>query len=84
MSEHELQFHYFKMFDTDNNKKLDGLEILKAITHVHSKIYDYFILLLWFWKLEFPLFATGKIWDFLWIGSSLEFFIVCKSLILCP
>lgn len=34
MSLEELEFHYFKMHDFDNNTKLDGLEILKALTHL--------------------------------------------------
>ncbi|XP_066583683.1 multiple coagulation factor deficiency protein 2 homolog [Prorops nasuta] len=33
MSERELEFHYFKVHDVDNNTKLDGLEILHAIQH---------------------------------------------------
>ncbi|KAL0266800.1 UNVERIFIED_CONTAM: hypothetical protein PYX00_009248 [Menopon gallinae] len=33
MSPAELEFHYFKIHDYDNNTKLDGLEILQAIRH---------------------------------------------------
>lgn len=33
MSDDELEFHYFKLHDFDNNTKLDGLEILNAIQH---------------------------------------------------
>ncbi|XP_015587113.1 multiple coagulation factor deficiency protein 2 homolog [Cephus cinctus] len=33
MTEQELEFHYFKLHDVDNNTKLDGLEILHAIQH---------------------------------------------------
>ncbi|KAK2582278.1 hypothetical protein KPH14_004621 [Odynerus spinipes] len=33
MSEQEIEFHYFKVHDIDNNTKLDGLEILYAIQH---------------------------------------------------
>ena len=36
MSEEELEFHYFKMHDYDNNNKLDGVEIGKALTHFHD------------------------------------------------
>jgi len=36
MSEEELEFHYFKLHDYDNNNKLDGTEIVKAITHFHQ------------------------------------------------
>ncbi|XP_067011651.2 multiple coagulation factor deficiency protein 2 homolog [Anabrus simplex] len=37
MSPEELEFHYFKLHDFDNNTKLDGLEILQAIQHtVHN------------------------------------------------
>ncbi|OAD57532.1 Multiple coagulation factor deficiency protein 2 like protein [Eufriesea mexicana] len=33
MTEQEIEFHYFKIHDIDNNNKLDGLEILYAIQH---------------------------------------------------
>ncbi|XP_071794871.1 multiple coagulation factor deficiency protein 2 homolog isoform X2 [Asterias amurensis] len=33
MNDEELEFHYFKLHDFDNNTKLDGLEILAAISH---------------------------------------------------
>ncbi|XP_076652157.1 multiple coagulation factor deficiency protein 2 homolog [Halictus rubicundus] len=33
MTEQEIEFHYFKVHDVDNNAKLDGLEILHAIQH---------------------------------------------------
>ncbi|CAH1791970.1 unnamed protein product [Owenia fusiformis] len=36
MSEDELQFHYFKLHDYDNNNKLDGLELINAMTHYHK------------------------------------------------
>ena len=35
MSEDELQFHYFKMHDNDDNNKLDGLELIKSLIHWH-------------------------------------------------
>ncbi|XP_052869532.1 GATA zinc finger domain-containing protein 10 isoform X3 [Anopheles cruzii] len=35
MSEQELQFHYFKMHDSDNNNKLDGCELIKSLIHWH-------------------------------------------------
>ncbi|XP_064603133.1 multiple coagulation factor deficiency protein 2 homolog [Liolophura sinensis] len=34
MTAEELEFHYFKLHDTDNNTKLDGLEILQALAHM--------------------------------------------------
>jgi len=34
MSPEELEFHYFKLHDYDNNTMLDGLEIFKALTHL--------------------------------------------------
>src|SRR4051812_39914994 len=34
-SEEELQFHYFKIHDYDDNNMLDGLEIISALTHRH-------------------------------------------------
>lgn len=39
MTEQELQFHYFKMHDADNNNKLDGCELIKSLIHWHGKIY---------------------------------------------
>ncbi len=37
MSDQELQFHYFKMHDTDANNKLDGSELVKSIIHWHDE-----------------------------------------------
>ncbi|KAK0095801.1 hypothetical protein PV326_007340 [Microctonus aethiopoides] len=37
MSEEELQFHYFKMHDADNNNKLDGCELIKSLIHWHEQ-----------------------------------------------
>lgn len=37
MTEEEIEFHYFKVHDVDNNDKLDGLEILNAIQHTFHK-----------------------------------------------
>ena len=31
-----MEFHYFKLHDYDNNKKLDGLELGVAMTHYHD------------------------------------------------
>ena len=36
MSEDEVQFHYFKLHDYDNNNMLDGLELVSALTHYHK------------------------------------------------
>uniref|UniRef100_A0A7G3AQB5 Putative mediator of rna polymerase ii transcription subunit 12-like protein n=1 Tax=Lutzomyia longipalpis TaxID=7200 RepID=A0A7G3AQB5_LUTLO len=36
MTEQELQFHYFKMHDSDNNNKLDGCELIKSLIHWHA------------------------------------------------
>ena len=35
MTEQELQLHYFKLHDYDNNNMLDGLELIQALTHFH-------------------------------------------------
>ena len=44
MSEQELQFHYFKMHDTDSNNKLDGCELVKSVIHWHGNFnFCYFI-----------------------------------------
>ncbi|XP_067939625.1 multiple coagulation factor deficiency protein 2 homolog [Watersipora subatra] len=37
MTEKELQFHYFKLHDFDDNNLLDGLEIVKALRHNHEQ-----------------------------------------------
>lgn len=36
MSPEQLQFHYFNMHDLDKNGRLDGVELIKAITHFHA------------------------------------------------
>ncbi len=33
MRDEEIAFHYFKIHDTDNDNRLDGLEIMQAIMH---------------------------------------------------
>lgn len=43
MSEAELQFHYFKMHDSDNNNKLDGCELIKSLIHWHGKWNNIFL-----------------------------------------
>ena len=35
MTDEELQFHYFKLHDYDNNNMLDGTELISAMTHYH-------------------------------------------------
>ncbi|GMT10708.1 hypothetical protein PFISCL1PPCAC_2005 [Pristionchus fissidentatus] len=37
MTPEQLQFHYFNMHDLDKNGKLDGIELIKAITHFHNE-----------------------------------------------
>ncbi|CRK96415.1 CLUMA_CG009831, isoform A [Clunio marinus] len=37
MTDQELQFHYFKMHDADNNNKLDGCELIKSLIHWHAQ-----------------------------------------------
>ncbi|CAI4223280.1 unnamed protein product [Auanema sp. JU1783] len=37
MTPEQLQFHYFNMHDLDKNGRLDGIELIKAITHFHSE-----------------------------------------------
>ncbi|XP_070180765.1 multiple coagulation factor deficiency protein 2 homolog [Littorina saxatilis] len=34
MSPEEMEFHYFRLHDSDNDTRLDGLEILKALSHM--------------------------------------------------
>jgi len=40
MTEQELQLHYFKMHDADNNNKLDGCELIKSLIHWHGSETD--------------------------------------------
>ena len=35
-SSEEMEFHYFKLHDYDNNNKPDGLELAAAMTHYHE------------------------------------------------
>lgn len=37
MTNEQLQFHYFKMHDSNDDNKLDGVELVKAITHFHDE-----------------------------------------------
>ena len=37
MSDEDLQFHYFKLHDYDNNNRLDGIELGNAMTHFHEE-----------------------------------------------
>lgn len=37
MTDAELQFHYFKIHDSDNNNKLDGCELIKSLIHWHEQ-----------------------------------------------
>ncbi|KAI6199312.1 hypothetical protein M3Y96_00613500 [Aphelenchoides besseyi] len=36
LNEQQRKFHYFKLHDLNRDSSLDGLEILKAITHNHD------------------------------------------------
>jgi len=36
MSQEELQFHYFKLHDSNNDNLLDGWELMYALNHDHS------------------------------------------------
>ena len=38
MDDNQLLMTYFKKYDTDDNKKLDGLELLEAIRRMDGKI----------------------------------------------
>ena len=38
MTQEERDFHYFRLHDFDKNDLLDGLEVLKAMSHSHAKI----------------------------------------------
>jgi len=33
MTPEEMQFHYFKVHDYNNDNKLDGIELISALTH---------------------------------------------------
>lgn len=37
MSNEDLQFHYFKVHDSDNDDKLDGIELASAMAHYHDE-----------------------------------------------
>lgn len=40
MTDEEMEFHYFKLHDYDDNNKLDGNEITSAITHFQRGKYN--------------------------------------------
>ncbi|KAJ8950984.1 hypothetical protein NQ318_006368 [Aromia moschata] len=40
MTDEELEFYYFQVHDSDKNSKLDGLEILQAISHTGQHEYE--------------------------------------------
>ena len=37
MSDQDLLFHYFRLHDYDNNRKLDGLELMQAMNDYHKE-----------------------------------------------
>ena len=37
LSEADMQFHYFKAHDSDNDDKLDGIELANAMAHYHDE-----------------------------------------------
>ena len=37
LSDEEMNFHYFKVHDYDHNDKLDGIELIAALTHYHKR-----------------------------------------------
>ena len=37
LNDENLQFHYFKVHDYDNNDKLDGIELANAMSHYHDE-----------------------------------------------
>lgn len=36
MTDEELQFHYFKLHDYNDDNRLDGCEIFKAMSHAYN------------------------------------------------
>ncbi|KHJ79913.1 hypothetical protein OESDEN_20425 [Oesophagostomum dentatum] len=36
MTEEQQRFHYFSMNDLDKDNRIDGIEIIKALTHSHE------------------------------------------------
>ncbi|CDW58617.1 EF-hand 7 domain containing protein [Trichuris trichiura] len=36
MSADSVKFHYFRMYDVNKDARLDGTEIIKAVTHSHA------------------------------------------------
>ncbi|XP_022803072.1 multiple coagulation factor deficiency protein 2 homolog [Stylophora pistillata] len=37
MSDEDLQFHFFRLHDYDGNRKLDGLELMHAVSHYQNE-----------------------------------------------
>lgn len=36
MNQEQMRYHYFKMHDSNNDNMLDGVELIKAISHWHG------------------------------------------------
>ena len=41
MTPEEQSFYYFKLHDTNNDNRLDGLEVIAAFDHVHDEEYSH-------------------------------------------
>jgi Ca2+-binding EF-hand superfamily protein len=41
MTPEEQNFYYFKLHDTNNDNRLDGLEVIAAFDHVHDEEYSH-------------------------------------------
>ncbi len=59
MTAEQLQFHYFTMHDLNKDSKLDGLELIKAITHWHGgtellSAMQKILIYSWVWHWIFP------------------------------
>ena len=40
MTPEEMQFHYFKVHDYNNDNKLDGIELISALTHHNGSLFS--------------------------------------------
>jgi len=49
MTEEELQFHYFKVHDYNDDNKLDGIELISALTHHNGLPLSLYIVLVTFY-----------------------------------
>lgn len=78
MTEQELQFHYFKMHDADNNNKLDGCELIKSLIHWHGKFTRFFMFTVYLIFFKCYIYFFHKITQL-----HMQRYVVCRFVCFC-